>query len=247
MVEIKVDDKKIYIKMNGDGSVDLENIYNSKFFYTFGIKMVERKQGGAVKPKIEDTAVATVRKIEDNVEDVVHGVLSNPINPNEQPDVEPEPKLKPISIEIVLEREGKYDTFNNYIDALNKNKTLNPLSTFKGTGMDCITLEHITDDLSICLDYFKSNGAQMLIKKKEDIFFINGRFVFLCGSLSKYDKKNLPNEESVIKILDEICGFEYVKGEDYFQGLISGTFLYNKIENLLKGGGLGGNHGFPRP
>jgi hypothetical protein len=130
-------------------------------------------------------------------------------------------------------KESSLISFASYLDELKKNPLQNPLTVFFESGIDYVVLENITNDVCSCLDYIKLNGMQLIEKKKEQIYVINGRFIVLTEDVTLFDEKNIPNEESILKLLSEICGINYVRGEDHFKSFIYGTFLYNKLKKLI--------------
>jgi hypothetical protein len=130
-------------------------------------------------------------------------------------------------------KESSLMSFTSYLDELKKNPLQNPLTVFFESGVDYIVLENITNDLYSCLEFIKSHGTQLIEKKKNQIYVINGRFVILTEEIVLFDEKNVPNEESILKLLSEICGINYVRGEDHFKSFIYGTFLYNKLKSFI--------------
>lgn len=130
-------------------------------------------------------------------------------------------------------KESSLMSFTSYLDELKKNPLQNSLTVFFESGVDYIVLESITNDLYSCLEFIKTHGAQLVEKKKEYVYVINGRFVILTEEIVLFDEKNIPNEESILKLLSEICGINYVRGEDHFKPFIYGTFLYNKLKNII--------------
>jgi hypothetical protein len=62
--------------------------------------------------------------------------------------------------------------------------------------------------------------GKLVEKKKEQIYVINGRFIIITEDIVVFDEKNIPNEESALKLLSEICGINYVRGEDHFKPFI---------------------------
>ena len=204
MVEVTEDDKRIYIKILNNGLTNLETVYNNNYFLSLGL----------------DVVVDEYSKLDKNTEknDVLNKFTE-------------ESYLKFI-IEKTL-KESSLMSFTSYLDELKKNPLQNPLTVFFESGIDYIVLENITNDLYSCLEFIKNKGTQLIDKKKEDIYVINGRFVILTENIVLFDEKNVPNEESVLKLLSEICGINYVRGEDHFKPFIYGTFLYNKLKILI--------------
>ena len=139
------------------------------------------------------------------------------------------------NISFIIEKntkDARTMPFISYLDEIKKTPNLNPLTVFE-SGIDYNILESITNDVCSCLEYIKLNGMQLIEKKKEQIYVVNGRFIILTEDIVLFDEKNVPNEESILKILSEICGINYARGEDHFKPFIYGTFLYNKLKSLI--------------
>jgi hypothetical protein len=139
------------------------------------------------------------------------------------------------NISFIIEKntkDARTMPFISYLDEIKKTPNANPLTIF-ASGIDYNILESITNDVCSCMEYIKLNGMQLLEKKKEQIYIINGRFIILTEEVILFDDKNVSNEESILKILSEICGINYSRGEDHFKPFIYGTFLYNKLKSLI--------------
>ena len=74
---------------------------------------------------------------------------------------------------------------------------------------------------------------QLVEKKKEMIYIINGRFLFLTEDLAMFDEEKITEEENILKLLSDICGIDYSRGEDHFKSLIYGTLLYSKLKRRI--------------
>jgi len=202
MVEIKEDDKRIYITMLNRETTNLENIYNKNYLFSLGLDMIDEDE----------------EKSNNKSED---GILDN--------------FTEGSTIKFVIKKTAKersFLTFTSYLDDIKKSPNLNPLTVFE-SGIDYISLENITNDLCSCLEFIKLHGMQLIEKKKEQIYVINGRFIILTEDLVLFDEKNAANEENILKILTEICGIEYARDEDHFKPFIYGTFLYNTLKKLI--------------
>lgn len=234
MVELTEDDVNIYIKITRRTGVDLERVYNKNYFFSLGIDIVEdeeklnKKKGGKndidvdtldkSEKAIDNTASAISKKVE-----MASELLSENMNFN-----------APIEFVIAKsEKESNFQNLTSYLENLKTRSDLNPLTTFSGTGVDYIILENITNDLCSCLDYIKTYGMQLVEKKKEMIYIINGRFLFLTEDLAMFDEEKITEEENILKLLSDICGISYSRGEDHFKSLIYGTLLYSKLKRRI--------------
>lgn len=203
MVEVREDDNRIYIKMLNRGDTNLEKVYNKNYFFSLGLHVVDE----------ESKDDKNTNKNSDVLETFTEGSY----------------------IHFIIEKTTKNATtipFVSYLDEIKKTPNLNPLTVFE-SGIDYNILESITNDVCSCLEYIKLKGMQLIEKKKEQIYVINGRFIILTEDVVLFDEKNIPNEESILKILSEICGINYSRGEDHFKLFIYGTFLYNKLKSLI--------------
>lgn len=203
MIEVTEDDKNIYVKILNREDANLEKVYNKNYFFTLGLIVVDEE-------------------------------LKNDKNKTEKTDVL-ENFTEGAKIIFIIEKTLKTSSlisFISYLDEIKKNPNSNPLTTFT-SGIDYNILENITNDICSCLDYIKLNGMQLLEKKKEEIYVINGRFIILTEGIALFDEKNVSNDESVLKIFSEICEINYSRGEDHFKPFIYGTFLYNKLKSLI--------------
>ena len=217
MVEVTEDDKNIYVKIKKRNDVDLERVYNKNYFFSLGLIIVD--------DKVESEKKDGTKKVADNSSVIEDGLTE---------------AVKELdfngSIDFVIaksDKDSKIQTFISYLENLKKRPELNPLTTFPGSGIDYIILENVTTDLCSCLDYIKNNGMQLIEKKKEMVYVINGRFIIFSEDLRIFDDKMLAEEESVLKLLSEICGITYSRGEDHFKGLIHGTHLYNVLKRRI--------------
>lgn len=223
MVEVTEDDKNIYIKISNNGSVDLKRVYKKNYFFSLGLVIVDdevesEKKDDTKKETLAKKVVDATSAIEDGLVEAVKELDFNG------------------SIDFAIEKsdkESSIQTFTSYLENIKKQSFLNPLTTFPGSGIDYIILENITTDLCSCLEYIKINGMQLIEKKKEMVYVINGRFIVLSEDLRIFDDKMLAEEESVLSLLSEICGITYSRGEDHFKGFIYGTLLYNTLKRLI--------------
>lgn len=218
MVEVTEDDKNIYVKIKKRNDVDLERIYNKNYFFSLGLIIVDDDTESAKKETLAKKRVDTSSAIDYSLVEAVKELDLNG------------------SVDFVIAKSGnesRIQTFTSYLENLKKRPDLNSLATFPGSGIDYIILENITTDLCSCLDYIKINGMQLLEKKKEMVYVINGRFIILSEDLRIFDDKMVAEEESVLKLLSEICGITYSRGEDHFKGFIYGTHLYNALKRRI--------------
>jgi len=240
MVEVTEDDKNIYIKMSKRADVDLERVYNKNYFFSLGIDLIEpEKKGGEKKGKFVETLDKSEKAIDDtgsaiskNVGTVAETILtktesflerSGDFNLNG-------------TLEFTIEKTGSEShvkTLISYLEMLKTSSELNPLTTFVGTAIDYLILENLTNDLSSCVEYVKAYGMQLLKKNKDMVYVINGRFLFLTEEIIIFDEKLETEEESLLKLLSEVCSIDYVRGEDHFKNIIYGTHLYFKLKSLL--------------
>jgi hypothetical protein len=203
MVEVREDDNRIYVKMLNRGDANLEKVYNKNYFFSLGLHVVDEESKDDKDPN----------KNYDVLDAFTEGSnISFTIEKNK--------------------KDNKTMPFMSYLDEITKTPNANPLTNFT-SGIDYNILESITNDLCSCVEYIKLNGMQLVEKKKEQIYVINGRFIILTEEVILFDDKNVPNEESILKILSEICGINYARGEDHFKPFIYGTFLYNKLKSLI--------------
>jgi len=227
MVDITEDDKNIYIKINKNGNLD--RIYNKNYFFSLGLDVIEKKQGGIEKTgniqsildksetAIDKTGSAITKKAEEINETLKQFDYSE-------------------KLEFIIEKsshESGFKTLSNYLETIKASPILNPLTVFFQTGIDYIILDNLTNDICSCLDYIKRYGFQLIEKKKEDVYLINGRFLIITEDLILFDEKKITEEESVLRLLSEISGINYVRGEDHFKTLINGTHLYAKLKSLI--------------
>lgn len=153
--------------------VDMTHIYNSSFFYLFGMEMME--DGKSVKTT------------------------------------------------------GEVHRLDQYLEATaKKNKAI---TMFSNTGVDYILLNNIVNDLLTCLNYFKSKGFRLIEKKKEMIYVIDGRFLFLTETLVD-GTFHQESEENILKLICELCGKVYTAGEPVFAE-IKGTMLHKILSQLV--------------
>jgi hypothetical protein len=237
MVEITEDDKHIYIKINK--RVNLDRIYNKNYFFSLGIDIVEPeiKKGGKKDNFIEvlDNSEKAIDDTGSAITKRVNSVVEN-LNKKVEPFIDESTILTlQDKLEFVIEKSGPesgFKTLNSYLEALKTSKDLNPLTTFTSSGLDYLILENLTNDLCSCIDYIKNYGMQLLKKKKDDVYLINGRFLFLTEEIEVFNEKMETEEESLLKLISELCSINYVRGEDQFKNYIYGTFLYRKLKTL---------------
>jgi len=226
MVEVKEDEKRIYIKLIKNENV--ERVYNNNYFFSLGIDVVQDKKKSGKKDEepvldkaVDDDASSMSKRISSVAENIVEGISN----------IELGPKL-----EFIIEKSGSepgIKTLDSYLETVKTTTNMNPLSTFPGSNVDYILLENLTNDLHSCCKYIKAEGMQLMKKMKEDVYIVNGRFLFLTEEIVAFDEKNITDEENLLKLLSEVAGINYVKGEDHFKGFIYGTFLYNKLKHLI--------------
>lgn len=212
MVEVTEDEKNVYVKITKRVDVDLERVYNKNYFFSFGLDVLDDEDK---TKKIASASELALQKTESLLKNI--DLIGK--------------------IEFVIsksEKESGVQTFTSYLENLKKRSNLNPLTTFSISGVDYIILENITNDLCSCLDFIKIRGMQLIEKKKDAIYFINGRFVILSEDLIMFEDKMVSEEESVLKILSEICDITYSRGEDHFKSSIYRTLLYNKLKRLIQ-------------
>jgi hypothetical protein len=229
MVQVTEDDKNIYIKISKRIDLDLERLYDKNYFFSLGLHVVDDKDKTKKKGGTKPDSIVDVLDKSKNATGYSESVISKTI--------EGAYDIVSERIEFVIEKTGKessVQTFVSYLENLKKRSELNPLTTFFNSGVDYIVLENVTNDLCSCLDYIKIRGMQLMEKKKEMIYVINGRFIILSEEVKAFDEKMVTEEVNILKLLSEICDITYSRGEDHFKSFIYGTLLYNKLKGRIQ-------------
>ena len=132
--------------------------------------------------------------------------------------------------EQIKTKEGEIplQKFTDYLATASKRQ--NTVATFYASGLDYISLNNIVNDLTSCLNYFKSKGYRLIEKKREDIYVINGRFLFLSEALldARFHQEE---EQHILNLISEICGKKYTRDEPLFLE-IKGTMLHKSLSDL---------------
>jgi hypothetical protein len=118
-------------------------------------------------------------------------------------------------------------TFSTYLANLAKQPK--KISTFSNSGLGYIELMNIVNDLVSCVNFFRSKGLRLLEKKRDFIYVIHGRFVFITDELKVASQEG--DEQNILDLICEICDKKYTRDEPLFME-IKGTMLHKILSEL---------------
>ena len=225
MVEVTETDNTIIIKLKKRSDLKLDYVYNVSFFYSLGLDVVsspEEIKGGGLKDVLDksENAIDQTANFIEKKGDVLKSLFQSSSSQNNE------------YIEFVLKKNGTNPSSQRFDRFLQEKMGISTRAdTFLNSGIDCVTLENITNDLCGCLDIFRNSGYRISKKMREMIYVINGRFLFLTEDIEDPRFHENEEEENILKLLTEICGKDYVRGEERFME-IRGTMLYKRLTEL---------------
>ena len=130
---------------------------------------------------------------------------------------------------LIEENSGTVPLQNFPTYLANLAKQPNKISTFSNSGLGYIELMNIVNDLVSCVNFFRSKGFKLLEKKREFIYVIHGRFVFITDELKAVKQEG--DEQNILNLICEICGKKYTRDEPLFME-IKGTMLHKILSEL---------------
>ena len=127
------------------------------------------------------------------------------IVPSTQP-IEPIEPIDPfITLRIAKTSDEPLITLADRLVMMKQIDSAASITTIGNTGIDYLFLERLIKDLYIQINYLKKMDLMYKELRKEDIYYVLGRFL-IVGELSKY--KDIEPEETMWKLLTNICELE---------------------------------------
>ena len=147
------------------------------------------------------------------------------IVPSTQP-IEPIEPIDPfITLRIAKTSDEPLITLADRLVMMKQIDSAASITTIGNTGIDYLFLERLIKDLYIQINYLKKMDLMYKELRKEDIYYVLGRFL-IVGELSKY--KDIEPEETMWKLLTNICELE----KEEMKMLLKLRFVSSMYNNL---------------